>query len=251
MALITLTTDFGVGEYTAQVKGVILSLLPGATLVDVSHGIGMGDVTGAAYVMELAVPAFPEGSVHVVVVDPGVGTDRRALAVRFAGRTIIGPDNGCLTPFLDGAVAIHEITSAELFLPEVSATFHGRDIFAPVAAFLAGGGELTAVGPELDAEPVRVADLWASGDTGMVLHVDHFGNLITNFPSAVLKDDLALAGPGDRLSKKVRTFAETEGPGAVLYAGSGGRLEIAVNGGRAVETLNWPRGTELKLERAR
>jgi S-adenosylmethionine hydrolase len=191
--------------------------------------------------------------VHVVVVDPGVGTDRKALAVRFAERTIIGPDNGCLTAFLDGAEAIHEITSTELFLPDVSATFHGRDIFAPVAAFLAGGGELSAVGPELREEPVRAADLWASGETGVVLHVDHFGNLITNFPAAVLEDDLLVSGPGTMLEKKVRTFAEGAGPGGdpFLYAGSGGRLEIAVNGGRAVEVLDWPRGTELKLERAK
>lgn len=250
MALITLTTDFGVGEYTAQMKGVILSLLPGCSVVDVSHGVGMGDVLEAAYVLELAVPAFPADSVHVVVVDPGVGTDRRALAVRFAGRTIMGPDNGCLSAFLDGAEAIHEITSTELFLPEVSATFHGRDIFAPVAAFLAGGGEISAVGPALGAEPIRLRELWADGEEGIILHVDHFGNLITNFPASVLDEGVTLSGPGALVINRVRTFAESDGPGAVLYAGSGGRMEVAVNGGRAVDALNWPRGTALTLERA-
>ena len=180
-----------------------------------------------------------------------MGTNRRALAIRFAGRTIVGPDNGCLTAFLDGAEAIHEITSTELFLPDVSATFHGRDIFAPVAAYVAGGGEISAVGPALEAEPVRLRELWAGGNEGIVLHVDHFGNLITNFPASVLEEGVTLSGPGARLDTQVRTFAESDGPDAVLYAGSGGRLEIAINGGRAADTLNWPRGTGLTLERDR
>ena len=250
--IISLTTDFGSSShYVAQMKGVILSLIPGCAVVDVSHGIAMGDVLAAAYVLELAVPAFPADSVHVVVVDPGVGTDRRALAVRFAGRTIVGPDNGCLTAFLDAATAVYEITNEELYLPEVSATFHGRDIFAPVAAFLAGGGELSATGPVFDGDPVRVPDLWAEGDEGVILHVDRFGNLITNFAASVLDEGVRLSGPGVLLSKHVRTFAEADGADPFLFGGSGGRLEVAVNGGNAETHLGWHRGTTVMLERER
>lgn len=249
MSLMTLTTDFGATEYVAQMKGVILSLLPSANVVDVSHEIPPGDVRAAAYVVEVAVPAFPPESVHVVVVDPGVGTDRRALAVRFAGRTLVGPDNGCLTAFLDRAEAVHEITNSGLFLPEVSATFHGRDIFAPVGAFLAGGGELSAVGPPLEGEPVRAPDFASDGDEGVVLHVDRFGNLVTSFPAGVLDADVELSGPGVRVATRVRTFADAEGPGPFLYGGSGGRLEVAVNGGRAEDRLGWHAGTPVRLER--
>ncbi|MEN8151965.1 MAG: SAM-dependent chlorinase/fluorinase, partial [Planctomycetota bacterium] len=177
--------------------------------------------------------------------------DRRCLAVRFAGRTLVGPDNGCLTAFLDRATAIHEITNGELYLPEVSSTFHGRDLFAPVAAFLAGGGELAAVGPAFEGEPVRVPELRASGDEGVVLHVDRFGNLITNFPAAVLDEGVGLSGPGVLLSTRLRTFAEAEGAEPFLYAGSGGRLEVAVNGGRAEDRLGWHAGTAIRLERDR
>jgi len=251
MPLMTLTTDFGATEYVAQMKGVILSLLPSANVIDVSHEIPPGDVRAAAYVAEVAVPAFPQDSVHLVVVDPGVGTDRCALAVRFAGRTIVGPDNGCLTAFLDGATAIHEITNEELHLPEVSATFHGRDIFAPVAAFLAGGGEISATGPVFDRDPVRVPDLWADGEEGVILHVDRFGNLVTNFPASVLDEGGRLSGPGVLLEEHVRTFAEADGTDPFLYGGSGGRLEVAVNGGSAEAHLGWHRGTTVQLEQDR
>ena len=186
--LITLTTDFGEGSYVAQMKGVILSLREDARVIDVTHHVAAGDVREAAYLLECSVPAFPEESVHIVVVDPGVGTARRALAVRFARRTLVGPDNGVLTPFLDLADEIHEITEERHFLPEVSPTFHGRDIFAPVGVHLAGGALLATVGPALTEDPVKLHDLHAEGDSGLVLHVDRFGNLITNFPSDVLLD---------------------------------------------------------------
>ena len=151
--LITLTTDFGEGSYVAQMKGVILSLCPDARMVEITHHVAAGDVREAAYLLECTVPAFAEDSVHIAVVDPGVGTDRRALAVRFARRTLVAPDNGLLTPFLEVADEVHEITEERLFLPEVSPTFHGRDIFAPVAVHLAGGELLATVGPALAGEP--------------------------------------------------------------------------------------------------
>lgn len=245
--LITLTTDFGDGAYVAQVRGVILSVLPEARIEDVCHTVAPGDVREAAYVLEAAVPAFPEPAVHVAVVDPGVGTERRALAVAFAGRTLVGPDNGVLTPFLDGADEIRVLENRDLFLPEVSATFHGRDVFAPVAARLAGGLPFARVGPVLPVEPVRLADLLSAGDSGTVLHVDRFGNLVTSFPAEILarRPAAALVGPGAEVRARARTFGEA-GPGApFVYEGSGGRLEVAVAGGSAAEALGWGRGTAV------
>jgi S-adenosylmethionine hydrolase len=249
MPLITLTTDFGEGAYVAQVKGVLLSLLPGAEIVDVSHGIAPGDVLEAAYVVETAIPAFPEASTHVVVVDPGVGTDRRALAVRYARRTLVGPDNGALTAFLDPSAEVREVTESGLFLPEVSDTFHGRDVFAPVAAFLAGGGELGAVGPLLEEDPVRLDDLRTDGPDGVVLSVDRFGNLITSLPAEAAAPGTTLSGPDAEVVETARTFGESSGA-PFLYAGSGGRLEVAVRGGSAAEALGWGRGTRVTLGEA-
>jgi S-adenosyl-L-methionine hydrolase (adenosine-forming) len=247
--LITLTTDFGDGAYVAQMKGVILSLMPEARLVDVTHHVGAGDVREGAYLLECTVPAFPEESVHLAVVDPGVGTERRALAVRFARRTLLGPDNGLLTAFLGVADEIREITAESLFLPEVSPTFHGRDIFAPVAVHLAAGAALASVGPELLSPPVTLPELRAEGSEGLILHVDRFGNLITSFPSEILIDrpDAILTGPEGAVSQRAVTFGEAEPGVPFLYSGSGGRLEVAVAGGSAAKILGWGRGAELGL----
>jgi S-adenosylmethionine hydrolase len=246
---ITLTTDFGTGTYVAQVRGVILSLLPEARVEDLCHAIGPGDVREAAYVLETVVPAYPEGSVHLCVVDPGVGGPRRAIAAAFAGRMLVGPDNGVFTAFLPRADEVREITNTALFLPEVSATFHGRDLFAPVAAQLAGGLPLPVVGPVLAGPPVLLPDLRATGDAGVVLHVDRFGNLVTSFASKALEDRpaAALAGPGGDVTARARTFCEAEGDRPFLYAGSGGRIEVAVNGGSAASSLGWGRGTAVAL----
>ncbi|MHC4472636.1 MAG: SAM hydrolase/SAM-dependent halogenase family protein [Planctomycetota bacterium] len=249
MPLITLTSDFGEGTYVAQVKGVILSLLPDAEIVDVTHAIAAGDVLEAAYVVETVAPAFPEETTHVVVVDPGVGTDRRAIGVRYARRSFLGPDNGVLTSCFEGADEVREVTETALFLPEVSPTFHGRDVFAPVAAHLAGGLPLAAVGPVLEADPVVLGDLHAAGDEGVVLSVDRFGNLITSFPAEALAPGVAVDGPGAEVADSARTFGEA-GPGRpFLYAGSAGRLEVAVPGESAAEALGWGRGERLTLRR--
>jgi S-adenosylmethionine hydrolase len=249
MPLITLTTDFGAGEYVAQVKGVILSLLPGATIVDISHDIPPGDVRAAAYVLEVSIPAFPPDSVHLAVVDPGVGTPRRALAARFAGRTFVAPDNGCLTAFLDGPAVVHEVTNEGLFLPEVSPTFHGRDVFAPVAAHLAAGRPLADVGPELVDDPVSVEDLKTVTDEGVVLHTDRFGNLVTSFQAERLAGAAGLAGEGTSITERAETFGAASGEGPFLYEGSGGRIEVAVPNGSAAAALGWRNGTPVRLER--
>lgn len=252
MSLVTLTTDFGVGNYVAQVKGVLLSLNPTIRIVDVSHDVAPGDVREAAYLVETFVPAFPEASVHVVVVDPGVGSDRRAIAAYLAGRILVGPDNGVFTAFLDAAQEIREITNRDLFLPEVSSTFHGRDVFAPVAAHLAGGGDLATVGPPLEGDPIRVPDLLTEGEEGVVLSVDRFGNLITSFPSSLLEErpEATLAGPAATLGARHIFFSDAEPGVDFLYAGSGGRIEVARNGESAADALGWGRGTALRFAEA-
>lgn len=249
MPLVGLVTDFGAGMYVAQVKGVILSLCPDATIVDESHEVAPGDIHEGAYVVECVVPAFPEGSVHVVVVDPGVGTARKVLAVRFAGRILVAPDNGVLTPFLPAAEEVREVANERLFLPEVSATFHGRDVFAPVAAHLAAGAELDLVGPALESEPVLLSDYRAEGETGRVLSIDRFGNVITSFSADVLADrvDAMLTAEGRTVAERAVTFGEAPPDTPFLYAGSGGRLEVAVAGASAAAALGWSRGTSLRF----
>jgi hypothetical protein len=250
--LITLTTDFGEGTYVAQVRGVLLSLMPEARIEDACHSIAPGDVLEAAYVLETVIPAYPEGSVHLCVVDPGVGGTRRPIAAAFAGRMLVGPDNGVFTAFLPKCEEVREITNVALFLPEVSATFHGRDVFAPVAAQLAAGLPLPIVGPALAGPPILLPDLRTEGSEGVVVHVDRFGNLVTSFPASLLADrpGAVLSGPGRGVAGRARTFCEAEPGKPFLYAGSGGRIEVAVPGRSAAAELSWGRGTALALREA-
>src|SRR6267143_317131 len=183
--IVTLTTDFGARDsYVAAMKGVILGIAREARLVDVSHEVAAHDITEAALALEAAAPFFPSGTVHLAVVDPGVGTARRGLAVAADGHIFVGPDNGLFTPFLDGdGWRAFELAEADYRLPEVSRTFHGRDVFAPAAAHVATGVDPSRLGPRL-VDPVRLA--WpevravAGAVAGAVVHADRFGNLITS-----------------------------------------------------------------------
>jgi len=246
-SLITLTTDFGVGSpYVAQIKGVILAIQPAAVLVDVTHAIAPQDIRQAALVLEDVTPRFPAGSIHVAVVDPGVGTERRILAAEIGGRYYIAPDNGLLSRVANAvpAARIVALTRSEYWLSSVSATFHGRDIMAPVAAHLSLGLELEALGPPCD----RMTQLtWPRGAVekrrvgGEIIAVDSFGNLVTN----ISVDVLAAVGLMDSASvqcggRTVSGLAATYGlrpPGTLIaLIGSSGRLELAVvNGSAAVE----------------
>ena len=262
-AIITLTTDFGEGDaYVASMKGVLLSLCPRATVVDVSHAVEPGDLLGAAMLLDDARRWFPKGTVHVVVVDPGVGTDRRALAARVGGQQFAGPDNGVLWPVLssDAGARVHAIEKPAFRLPEVSATFHGRDLFAPTAAALASGKKVEAAGRRV-TDPVRLRDFYAerSGGRlrGQVLRVDRFGNLVTN----VRAEDLEMAFPGVpfpsldiRLGGRlVDETASTYGlarPGTPFaLLGSGGRLEVSVRDGSAAALLGAGRGADVAVAR--
>jgi S-adenosyl-L-methionine hydrolase (adenosine-forming) len=254
--IVTLLSDFGAGSgYPAQMKGVLLSALQDVQLVDLSHEVPAYDVLAGALLLEACAPRFPADAVHLAVVDPGVGTARRPVCVvDAAGRRFVGPDNGLFTPFLGDpkARAIHLANPAVVPAP-ASATFHGRDLFAPVAAWLAGGGDAAALGPAL-SDPVALA--WPAverhGTTlrGECLAADPFGNVVTSVRAA----DLAALGgsPGvtvaGRPARLVRTFGEGR-PGELLaLVGSGGRLEIAVREGSATALHGLVRGTPVVVE---
>ncbi len=252
--LITLLTDFGAGSgYPAQMKGVLLSAAPEAVLVDVSHDVPPFDVVAGALLLEACAPRFPAHAVHLAVVDPGVGTARRPLCVVDpAGRRFVGPDNGLFTPFLvEGAVAY--LLSRGPVVPEpASATFHGRDLFAPVAGWLAAGGDAAQLGPTV-ADPIRLR--WPTAKRspraveGECLVADRFGNVLTTIRAG---DVAALTGRLDvsvaaRAARFVRTFGEGR-PGELLaLVGSSGRVEVAVREGSAAHLLGEFRGAPIVI----
>jgi len=246
--VITLTTDFGQEDgYVAAMKGVILTICPQATLVDVSHEVRPHAIRQAAYLLSTVVAYFPPGTVHLAVVYPGVGTGRRAIAVETGRAAYVAPDNGVLGLALAGdeVRSAVELSAARYRLPEVSATFHGRDLFAPAAAHLACGRSLAELGPAL-----ALADLQALPATRQpeVLHVDRFGNLITSYRVPAGQARLAVTVGGVRLVGLARTFADVE-PGELLaYVGSSGYLEIAVREGSAARELGAGAGAPVHVE---
>jgi S-adenosylmethionine hydrolase len=194
--LLTLLTDFGTRDYyVAAVKGTVLRLAPGTQVVDISHELPPGDIAEAAFLLAAAAPAFPAGTVHLAVVDPGVGSQRRILAVETAAARFLAPDNGLLTPLLPGARVV-SVERQDLFLQGAAATFHGRDRFAPLAAFLLGGGAAADLGPEI-ADPILLERLEPRREPGLlagvVVHIDRFGNLVTDIPAEWLPAAVAAA----------------------------------------------------------
>jgi S-adenosyl-L-methionine hydrolase (adenosine-forming) len=239
VSLITLLTDYGTSDpYVGEMKGVLLSLAPGCTLIDVTHSIGPGDLPAASYVLGRTWSRFPSGTVHLVVVDPGVGTARGALAFRARGHGFVGPDNGVFSAVLHGT----EVEAVSLPLPEAaSATFHGRDVFAPAAAALARGEPVASLGQPYSRVPVRLSGAHpkyqGKSVLGDVIFIDRYGNLITNLtpdlvpPYAVLEVEELSIGP------LRRTFGDVPTGGLVAYIGSGGTVEIAVRDGSAARRL--------------
>lgn len=238
--IITLITDFGTADgYVAELKGVLLSGAPDATVVDLTHDIAPQDVEAGRLALARSWRRFPEHTVHVVIVDPGVGSERAALAVSSQGRLLLGPDNGVLSPALLAGGA--EVVALPI-PPHASATFHGRDVFAPAAVRLATGESLDRLGVP-HANPVlrRTPDTRRRTDgaiAGQVMIVDRFGNLITNI-GARLTGRIEIAG--QRIAVQ-RTYADVGEGELVALAGSSGFLEVAVRGGSAAVALAVRRG---------
>ncbi len=256
--LIALLTDFGQRDgYVGVMKGVMLGIVPGASLVDLSHEVAPQDVASAAWVLHTSWPYFPEGSVFLCVVDPGVGTVRRAVALRAASRFFVGPDNGLFSYLLAGATveAAVMLDNPRFHLPLPSATFHGRDIFAPCAAHLARGVALEALGSPLAVDAlVRFAlpqPHWRGDElVARVLHVDRFGNLITDlgpeYAGAILSHpEVTLRLGGHVVADHARAFAD--GPEGRPYAlrDSSGHIAIAFRNGSAASMLEVAVGNEV------
>jgi S-adenosyl-L-methionine hydrolase (adenosine-forming) len=262
-------SDFGLEDgYVGVVEGVLLSICPGARVVGLSHAVPPQDVRTGAFILMTAVPYFPPGTVYLAVVDPGVGTDRPAIAVEAGGYSFVGPDNGLLSWALlrlarttglplapEGGTlrvgrGVTAVTLAEsrFWRAPVSATFHGRDVFGPVAAHLAGGVPLAALGPPIDA--IRALPLPAplrDGDAvrGSVIHVDRFGNLITNVESSDVPPRAAVEIGGRAIAGLSPHFQQEAE--LIALIGSSGLLEIAVPNGSAAALLGLGAGASVSL----
>jgi len=257
--IVTLTTDFGLRDpFVGIMKGVILSICPTVRLVDLTHEIAPQDVLGAGLALEAALPFFPDGTVHLAVVDPGVGSTRRPIALRARGHYLVGPDNGVLTVALQGArTTAVALAAREYRLAEVSRTFHGRDVFAPAAAYLAAGVPLERLGPAV-ADPVRLpipdSRLEAGALVGEVLDVDRFGNLLTSIDAARLSE-VPGDGPatvevaGQPAGGLVDAYAEGPADRPAAIVGSTGRLEVFVRSGSARLALGAGRGAPVRVRR--
>jgi S-adenosylmethionine hydrolase len=256
--IITLTTDFGlVDPFVGIMKGVIAGRAPGATVIDVTHGIPPQDVRAGALVVRHAVPYFPRGSIHVAVVDPGVGTERRALCVETASGWLVGPDNGVLSlaASSDTVRRIVHLTDERFFLPRRSDTFHGRDVFAPVAAALATGTAAADLGTEvhdlvrIDLPVARVDERTVRGE---VIYVDRFGNLVTNVERNIV-DRIRDRRPTVRLAGKavgsiVTAYDAIARGDAGAVVNSWDLLEIAVRDGSARDRLGVGVGESVLIE---
>ena len=256
--IVTLTTDFGARDsYVAQLKGVLLACCEPVRVLDLTHEIAPHDIVEGALFLAGAVPAFPPGTVHLAVVDPGVGTARRAMAVEVAGQFVVCPDNGLLTLLARShpIAAAHELTNPDLRREPASATFQGRDVFAPAAGHLARGGALADLGPPATdlvrlAVPEPVAGEGAV--RGEVMHVDRFGNAITNIPASILTrlDDIRVRAAGHDLAL-LRTYADTGVGEPLALVGSNGYVEVAVREGSAADALGLGRGDAVRVAATR
>jgi S-adenosylmethionine hydrolase len=255
--LITLTTDFGdASPYAAVVKGVILSINPAARLLDLTHHIPPQDVRHADYFLGAAAPYFPAGTIHLAVIDPGVGTERHPLLVEAGGQYLVGPDNGVFTraaTALGGPTCVRRLTEPRFWRPEVSSTFHGRDVFAPVAAHLSLGVDSAAVGPAVagmvELRP-HSAVCWGNRRAGEVQFVDGFGNLITNIPASLISalPVRATLGNSDPLPFRwVKSYADAAPGELVSLFSSDGYVEFAVVNGSAAHRLGAGAGTPVEL----
>lgn len=265
MSVITLLSDFGGDdEYVGVMKGVILSICPSVSIVDITHQIDSQDIAQAAYLIPAAYRFFPEGTVHLIVVDPGVGGQRDILALDHAGHVFIAPDNGILTLLIDRGKSdtIVRIHNADYFLKPVSATFHGRDVFAPIGAHIVNGTELEELGTKIDIEDiVHLEDLNCrlseSGElVGRIISIDRFGNLITNIDSNSLatlcqhdaENRLQIQMSTHVISDLSDTYASAAPGSPLALIGSRNYLEIAVNCGSAQRHFKAQKGDVVRVK---
>lgn len=258
--IITLTTDFGSNDHlVGAMKGVILKIIPEANIVDISHSVMPFDVLDAALTIGQAYKYFPSRTIHVVVVDPGVGSQRRPIVASGDQHYFVAPDNGVLSMVYDQEerLTVRHVTAEHYYLTPISNTFHGRDVFAPVAAWLAKNGQPASFGePISDFTRFTVPRPKRTGNTlkGVVLKVDNFGNLITNLtaeeiPALVAGETtLKMNVGGKDVTKVVHTYAQGAPNEAVATMGSSGYLEICVNRGSAARLLGAHRGSEVAVE---
>ena len=259
MPIITLTTDFGTRDpFVGAMKGVILGIAPGARLVDLTHELAPHDVVEGALALEAAVGFFPPGSIHLAVVDPGVGSARRPLAIHARGQYFVGPDNGLFSFLLGGPGWTAVCLEAPAYrLPRVSLTFHGRDVFAPAAAYLALGIPLGSFGPPVTdpvLSPWPTARRQGDALVGEVVHADRFGNLVTSVRAA----DLEALGPAEALVVEIEgkevggivgCFADLPAWGTGALVGGSDRLEIAVREGSAAAGTGARRGSPVSVRK--
>ena len=263
--IVALLTDYGTkDQYAGSLRGAALAACPDAQIVDITHEITAHAVREAAFVLRATVPVFPAGTVFVAVVDPGVGTDRRGIAIHAGGYFFVGPDNGLFSLVLADHrdAEVRQLTNAGLFRPNVSSTFHGRDIFAPVGGALARGMAFSEVGKLIDdpfhfefPQPKATAE---GGLEGHVIYIDTFGNLVSSIGGEVWKQFLGEAG-GDLTEMVVEinrvivpvvtTFGDVPDEEACAYLGSAGRIEVAVNRSSAAKRFEAAIGSSVKLKR--
>lgn len=254
--LITLLSDFGLNDvYVGVMKGVIAHVNPTLTIIDLTHEVPPQNIQSAQFSLMSAYPYFPPETVHVAVVDPGVGSTRRPIAVERADGILIGPDNGIFTGLLDQAIQVVELTRSSYWrVSEPSNTFHGRDIFAAVAAHIASGVSFSEVGEPIDPallvqRPLPICVSTAAGIVGSVQHIDRFGNVITNIPGNFVQNQSWSIAIGKRIIPGCRTYEEVNVSEPLALVGSHGWVEIAVNGGDAYFQLrlNWENSIELLI----
>jgi S-adenosyl-L-methionine hydrolase (adenosine-forming) len=256
--LITLTTDFGLSDhFVGAMQGIIAQIAPSTRVVDITHIVPPYNVNQAAFIASETWPCFPKGTIHVVVVDPGVGSTRRPLLVEAAGQFFVGPDNGVFTMIYDAVPhRVRELTNARMMRRKVSRTFHGRDVFAPAAAHLAKGAPPAAFGKiihdYLRLPPQRPEKFAGHAWRGTVLKVDRFGNLITNFAENDFEDlktrPFELRAGRETIRRLALNYAETEAGELFVIVGSSGYLEIAANQASASEKLSYYAGSPVDLE---
>lgn len=261
-AIITLTTDYGTNDHlVGTLKGVILKINPDATIVDITHNVAPFDLLDGALAVGSAYSYFPPKTIHAVVVDPGVGTERRPLLVSAQNQYFVAPDNGVLSVIYEREqdnLVVRHASAEHYYLQPVSKTFHGRDIFAPVAAWLSKGWQTASMGEEITDYKRFAIPKPKEADgvlKGVILRADAFGNLITNFraedlPESAQKDGVVKFQAGNHsVTRLVETFARGNDGEPVAYVGSSGYIEIAVNKANASRTLGLGRGAAVTLSK--